>query len=229
MIIYLYVKQHAITKLKYFGVTKKKDPFKYKGSGIYWSNHISKHGKDQVQTLEVWGFDDPALCREFALKFSADNDIVASDKWANLVIEDTIIRYTGGSAKHSASAKGMWDRQEYREAQRLAHVTAWQNDEYRKDQAEKRRRNWQDPDYIDKTLAANRASRKNKDYLANQKLKAKQQWSDPVFREKEMLRRQTAPKKIWINNGVVSRTIPNNEPLPGGFRQGRIYRKRAQT
>lgn len=111
MIIYLYVKQHAITKLKYFGVTKKKDPFKYKGSGIYWSNHISKHGKDQVKTLEVWGFDGLDLCRDFALRFSRDNDIVTSDDWANLVIEDTIIRYTGGSAKHSASAKNMWTQQ----------------------------------------------------------------------------------------------------------------------
>ena len=51
MIIYLYIKQHSITNLKYFGVTKKKDPFKYMGSGTYWNRHISKHGKDQVKTL----------------------------------------------------------------------------------------------------------------------------------------------------------------------------------
>lgn len=43
--IYLYVKTHNITKLKYFGKTKK-DPYIYKGSGKYWLNHIKKHGYD---------------------------------------------------------------------------------------------------------------------------------------------------------------------------------------
>ena len=33
---YLYVKQHNKTGLKYFGKTTKKDPLKYKGSGLYW-------------------------------------------------------------------------------------------------------------------------------------------------------------------------------------------------
>ena len=32
---YLYIKQHSVTKLKYFGKTTKKDPVKYLGSGIY--------------------------------------------------------------------------------------------------------------------------------------------------------------------------------------------------
>lgn len=84
MIIYLYVKQHTITKLKYFGKTEQKDPFKYSGSGSYWNRHLKKHGKDHVKTLEVWGFDDQELCTEFALKFSQDNNIVESSEWSNL-------------------------------------------------------------------------------------------------------------------------------------------------
>lgn len=88
MTIYLYVKQHSITKLKYFGKTEKLDPFKYLGSGSYWQKHLKKHGKEHIETLEIWGFDDQELCTEFALKFSKDNNIVESDEWANLIPEN---------------------------------------------------------------------------------------------------------------------------------------------
>lgn len=90
MIIYLYVKQHSITKLKYFGKTMKRDPFKYLGSGTRWLKHINKHGKNQVVTLDVWGFDDEELCSRFALEFSEKHNIVDSAEWANLRPENGI-------------------------------------------------------------------------------------------------------------------------------------------
>jgi hypothetical protein len=88
MIIYLYIKQHSITKLKYFGKTTQPNPFKYRGSGTKWLNHINKHGKDHVVTLEVWGFDDPTICTDFALSFSTEHRIVESVEWANQIPED---------------------------------------------------------------------------------------------------------------------------------------------
>lgn len=88
MIIYLYIKQHTLTGLKYFGRTISTNPFRYNGSGNYWSNHINKHGKEHIRTLEIWGFDDQNLCTEFALNFSKDNNIVESKEWANMIIED---------------------------------------------------------------------------------------------------------------------------------------------
>lgn len=51
MIIYLYVKTHSITGLKYLGKTTAKDPHKYTGSGVYWKNHLKVHGK--CYTTEV--------------------------------------------------------------------------------------------------------------------------------------------------------------------------------
>ncbi len=60
---------------------------KYKGSGKYWRRHLKKHGND-VSTKVVAEFDDPAACREFATKFSIDNNIVESHSWANLQIEN---------------------------------------------------------------------------------------------------------------------------------------------
>lgn len=94
--IYLYAKQHTVTGLKYFGMTRS-NPFKYQGSGKYWKRHITKHGKENVKTLEIWGFDDQKLCTEFALKFSKDNNIVESKEWANLQEENGLDGTTSGS------------------------------------------------------------------------------------------------------------------------------------
>lgn len=103
MTIYLYIKQHSITGLKYFGKTTLKDPFKYNGSGKVWKRHILKHGKQNIKTLDVWGFDDIELCINFAIKFSRKNNIVNSDKWANLIEENGI---NGGSNKGRVGTKG---------------------------------------------------------------------------------------------------------------------------
>jgi len=85
--IHLYVKQHNITGLKYFGKTEKKDPYIYLGSGKYWKRHLTVYGKD-VSTLEVWTFDNIKECEEFALTFSKENNIVESKEWANLKYEN---------------------------------------------------------------------------------------------------------------------------------------------
>jgi hypothetical protein len=41
---FLYIKTHSVTGLKYFGKTTK-DPFRYKGSGVYWVRHLKVHRK----------------------------------------------------------------------------------------------------------------------------------------------------------------------------------------
>lgn len=95
MTIYLLVKQHAITGLKYFCKTTRKDPFKYPGSGKRWQRHLRKYGTN-VTTLEYWEFEDQEACTKFALDFSQRNNIVESDEWANLIPEDGV---RGGSQK----------------------------------------------------------------------------------------------------------------------------------
>lgn len=95
---WLMVKQHTITGLKYFCKTTKKNPIIYKGSGTRWSNHLKVHGR-KVDTVWYQLFEDRDTLVEFALKFSKDNDIVASDKWANLVPEDGITGWPPGQ-KH---------------------------------------------------------------------------------------------------------------------------------
>jgi len=81
----LYIKTHNITGLKYFGKTIK-DPFKYKGSGIYWLSHLRKHGANC--TTRILGYYENAeTCTDAAINFSKENDIVESKSWANLIDE----------------------------------------------------------------------------------------------------------------------------------------------
>ena len=96
MKIYLYVKKHLVSGLQYFGKTTKPNPFKYYGSGIYWKKHIKCHGKEHVETISVWEFNDIQECSDFAIKFSQENNIVESKEWANLKPENGL---DGGSPK----------------------------------------------------------------------------------------------------------------------------------
>jgi transposase len=51
MLIYLYVKTHNKTGLKYLGKTTKLDPHKYSGSGKRWLRHLKKHGFDYTTEI----------------------------------------------------------------------------------------------------------------------------------------------------------------------------------
>ena len=83
MTIYLYVKQHRVTNLKYFGMTTKDDPYKYMGSGQHWLRHLKVHGRN-VETTHLWEFENYDDSESFALHFSEENRIVESKEWANI-------------------------------------------------------------------------------------------------------------------------------------------------
>lgn len=108
---WLYIKQHNITGLKYFGKTTK-DPMNYKGSGKYWKDHIKKHGND-VTTIWCELFTDKSTLTEYALTFSEKHNIIDSAEWANLIFENGIDGNVPGNKaseetrkKLSASHKG---------------------------------------------------------------------------------------------------------------------------
>lgn len=83
--IYLYIKTHNKTGLKYFGKTVL-NPYSYTGSGKYWKRHLKKYGYD-IST-EIYGcYTDKNKCMEDAIKFSKENNIVESKEWANLMLE----------------------------------------------------------------------------------------------------------------------------------------------
>ncbi len=83
--IYLYIKTHNTTGLKYMGKTTQ-DPYKYKGSGKRWLNHIKKHGND-VTTIIVGQFTTIEELKQVSIPLSEKYNIVNSSEWANLRIE----------------------------------------------------------------------------------------------------------------------------------------------
>lgn len=83
--MFLYVKKHNVTGLKYLGVTKK-DPYKYSGSGIYWNRHLKKHGYNVSTEILLETYDKKELS-EIAECYSLLWNIVESEEWANEVLE----------------------------------------------------------------------------------------------------------------------------------------------
>src|SRR6056297_237355 len=80
--LYLYVKTHRTTGLKYLGYTSQ-DPHTYHGSGVYWRAHLEKHGYD-YDTEILCECQDKTEVREQGLYYTELWDIVESDGWANL-------------------------------------------------------------------------------------------------------------------------------------------------
>ena len=94
---FLYIKQHKITGLLYFGKTTRSEKYlveTYLGSGKYWNNHLEIHGKDHVETLWYCLFVEKDELVKFALICSTQWDIVnakdATGKkiWANCKLEN---------------------------------------------------------------------------------------------------------------------------------------------
>lgn len=82
MTIYLYVKTHQKTGLKYLGKTER-NPHTYKGSGVYWKNHIQKHGNN-VETIILTECESPQELKQWGLYYSQLWNVVESEEWANL-------------------------------------------------------------------------------------------------------------------------------------------------
>ena len=87
MIIYLYVKTHTKTGLKYLGQTSQSDPHKYTGSGTRWLHHLKKHGRT-YSTEILKECQSKEELKEWGLYYSNLWDIVKSNDWANLKPEE---------------------------------------------------------------------------------------------------------------------------------------------
>ena len=134
MTIYLYVKTHNETGLKYLGKTVAKDPHKYPGSGVYWRRHLDKHGYTytteilkECQTnaeLAAWG--------EY---YSRLWDVAESNEWANLTPES-------GAGADSETQKKIWADPDLRKrlSEKMKSICS---DPVVKD---KRSKIWADPD-----------------------------------------------------------------------------------
>jgi hypothetical protein len=100
MSTYLYVKTHNRTGLKYLGKTIQ-NPYKYKGSGVYWRRHLSKHGNDvTTEILKECQTNDEV--KYWGQYYSNLWNVVDDTAWANLKPETG----EGGSGKMTTITKG---------------------------------------------------------------------------------------------------------------------------
>jgi hypothetical protein len=103
-IYYLMVKTHNITGLKYLCQTKRKNPYKYLGSGVDWCNHLKKYGNNIETTVLIsttnkeernyWGRYYSELWR---ITTAVDN--YGNKIWANRIPE------TGGGGGNNLSTE----------------------------------------------------------------------------------------------------------------------------
>jgi len=84
--IYLYLKTHNKTGLKYLGKTISDDPYSYPGSGKIWRRHIEKHGYDVTTEILLETTDSDEL-RSVGMYYSNLWNVVKSKEFANLIPE----------------------------------------------------------------------------------------------------------------------------------------------
>lgn len=82
---YLYLKTHRGTGLRYLGTTVQ-NPMTYLGSGVHWSRHLKKHGRD-VETKILFCSNELDEVKEQGIYYSEKWDIVRSKEFANQTIE----------------------------------------------------------------------------------------------------------------------------------------------
>jgi hypothetical protein len=132
MPIYLYVKTHNKTGLKYLGKTISNDPYSYQGSGTVWKRHIKKHGYD-VTTEILLQTTDPKELKEVGIYYSNLWNIVESKDFANIVPEmgdggaqlwtaesRQKLSKANKGRKHTEEAKNNYSRAQQKQAQHLS-------------------------------------------------------------------------------------------------------------
>jgi hypothetical protein len=85
----LMIKTHLISGLKYLCYTRTSGILydNYKGSGTRWKKHLKKHG-DLIKTELIFETTDKDEFKRVAIQKSIEFDVVNSNDWANLKIEE---------------------------------------------------------------------------------------------------------------------------------------------
>jgi hypothetical protein len=104
MTIYLYVKTHNKTGLKYLGKTSK-NPHTYLGSGVDWKAHLKEYGPDHTTEIIKECQDNQEL-NYWGRYYSNLWDVAESNEWANRIPE------TGGGANHTKERKELFRQQQ---------------------------------------------------------------------------------------------------------------------
>lgn len=113
--MFLMIKIHNKTGLKYLCVTKKENFKDYLGSGIYWVRHLKKHGKN-ISTILLFDSNNEIEFNKICVFYSILYNVEHSKEWANLVPEYGTLSWKhkncfvfNAKEKLSLSLKKFWE------------------------------------------------------------------------------------------------------------------------
>jgi hypothetical protein len=205
--IYLYVKTHSITGLRYLGQTKQKDPYSYKGSGMRWLNHLKVHGPHYTTEI-IFQSEDLQEIKKVGLYYSSLWNITKDSQWANLMEESG----TGGALTSDSLNK-------MRETciERFGVENISQTAERRKERS-----------ILNKEMHAS-GKLTHSYFKPNDPRGAKSNLPQAVSKRKktyELINHQRGCKNsqfgtLWITNGSINKKIKSDLPIPCGWYKGR--------
>lgn len=205
--IYLYLKTHNKTGLKYLGKTVQ-NPFEYRGSGLVWNRHLDKHG-DDVTTKILFQTEDVEEFKRVGLEYSEKWNIVESKKFANLVPEQG----DGGDTS-------MCFTEETIEKIRTSLARTREGMDLSRSEETKRK--------ISESL-------KGHTFTEESRAKMSESAKRRGFIEGSGFQKGTKPHnkgktgfmsdRIWVNNGNANKRVLPNE-IPNGWAKGRIRRNK---
>jgi hypothetical protein len=102
MTIFLYIKKHKDTGLKYLGKTIASDPYSYPGSGVYWTHHLKIHGNNvETEILRECQTEEELIY--WGKYYSKLWNVVESKEWANLTatVNQQTLKLTAGAGSVS--------------------------------------------------------------------------------------------------------------------------------
>jgi len=221
MIIYLYIKTHNKTGLKYLGKTTRSDYHSYTGSGVYWKRHLKIHGED-YKTEILLASESKEEIRDTGIFFSKLWNIVESSEWANLTEKDGNGGYNLSKLERTAEWKEKIRQSKIGELNPMFGKTGSKNPNYKGGVEAIRERKQKE-----KLL---RLESKKKKEIKPKKKRSEYGMSGLTHKEEtkhkisESLKGKPsgASGKIWITNGEIQKMIPKNSDIPSGYRKGKI-------
>lgn len=219
--IYLYIKTHNQTGLRYLGQTKAKDPHKYPGSGKYWKQHLKKHGLD-FSTEILRECSTQKEVKHWGEYYSKLWNVVNDPTWANLKPETG----DGGWPKNARTGKLHSAESKQKISLAKKGVPNPKNAVPRTDEQKEHLRNINSGKTIPQAVIDKIAKTKlEHPYRHSEEFKERMRVPKTPktrlrMKEAQALRRKTT-KEMWITNGVDNRLVVADSNIPSGWTNGR--------
>ncbi len=225
--IYLYIKESP-RGLKYLGHTIKKDPFKYRGSGIRWSNHLKYHKiplKD-IKTTILLETKDRSIISFWGMYYSKVYNVVEDDNWANLMPESGEsslgYKHTKESLKKMSDLKkGIVKSEEFKAHLRSLNLGKFLSEEHKKKIGEansKFKRTEEQKLYLRNINLGKKKSLETREKVAKSHWKKVSQYSLDSVLIKEWISIKEASETLNVRNSQISGCCRGRYLTAGGFK-----------